>query len=224
MLEGEDTPRCRGHQIAVMRGDEHRRAVGIHFVQKRHDFLSQDIIEVPRRFIGQDESWLIDQSPRQRHTLLLAPRQLLWQRILSVRDAHARQGFSHPASNPTLGNGQDALCEGHVFKGGFCGKKLEILKDDAKRTAKFWNPSMGQACHIAAVDDNVSLIRRLRSIEQPQQCRLPGTAGACEDDELPGFYPKRDVFESRPIGCKALEDMEHLDHEATGGATARRIP
>src|SRR5918996_5060331 len=77
MVKGEDTSRGRGHQLAVMRRDEHCGAIGVHLVEERQNLLRQDIVEVPSRFIRQDKRWLIDQGPGQSDTLLLPARHLL---------------------------------------------------------------------------------------------------------------------------------------------------
>ena len=55
------------------------------------------------------------------------------------------------------------------------------------------------------------------------QRRLPGATGHREHGKLPGFHPKSDILKSQGIGSKTLEDVQHLDHEATGGVIVPRL-
>ena len=137
-------------------------------------------------------------------------------------DANTLEDICHPPTDLPIRNRQNPLCEGNIFKGSFGGKQLEILKNDANRASKLRNPTPSQTCDIATVDDDIAAIRPFRRIQQSQQRRLAGAAWARKDSELTGIDLKGDILKSLGIGCKALEDMEHLDHEATGGVIAPR--
>jgi hypothetical protein len=138
-------------------------------------------------------------------------------------NAHALEDVCDPPTDLTVGNRQDPLCEGNIFKGSFGGKQLKILKDNAKVLVGSNLKSWSQARDVATIDDDVPPIRPLRRIQKPEQRRLAGATRPREHGELPGFHPKSDILKSQGMGRKALEDVQHLDHEATGGIMVPRL-
>ena len=72
MFEGQHSSGGRSDQLTVVRRDKHGRAIGIDFIKQAQNFLRQEVVEVARRLIGQDQGRLIDQGTCQGHALLLA--------------------------------------------------------------------------------------------------------------------------------------------------------
>ena len=59
-------------------GHEHERgaAAGVDRAQQIHDVAAVRGVEVPGRFVGEDDLGVVGQRARERHALLLAARQL----------------------------------------------------------------------------------------------------------------------------------------------------
>ena len=52
--------------------------------QRLHDFMRGARIEIAGRLVGKQQSWVVDQGPRNRHPLLLAARELTWRIALAL--------------------------------------------------------------------------------------------------------------------------------------------
>ncbi len=77
---GDYTAVSEAHDaVAVVRdvvlvGHEHYGlALAAQILQDRDDLLACACVQVPRRLVGENEGRIIDQSPRNRHSLLFAP-------------------------------------------------------------------------------------------------------------------------------------------------------
>ena len=216
MVEGEDASARGSDDLLRMGGEQDRRAVRVHLAEERHDFLREHVIEVPGRFISQNEHRLIDQRPCKSHSLLLAARELLGKRILVLGETNARQHLLHPTPYRAFGDREHPLREGDILIRGFRGKKLAILKDDADRASEPREQPPRQARDVPAIHDDVAAVGLFCRVQQPQQRCLAGAAATREEDKFPGIHLEGDIVQrlrSRPEG---LEDMKHLDHRATG--------
>jgi hypothetical protein len=75
-------------------------------------------IDFARRFIGQKQARLIDQSQRNRHTLLLAAGQLRHMMMLSISQPNALQQFFGAGASRSTEVARECERQSHIFKRG----------------------------------------------------------------------------------------------------------
>src|ERR1700728_1473175 len=97
----------RGGQLRIVRHYYHRRSVAVETVEEIDDLGTRPDIQLPSRLVGEQESRPVRQRARDRHALLLAPRQLAGPMPLARRETHVVEQF--PRTRHTLGRRHPCL-------------------------------------------------------------------------------------------------------------------
>src|SRR6185437_10222321 len=71
-----DRPAAKGGDVGLVRHEDYRPALCVELLDEGHDTIRTAGIQVARGLICQDHHGLVDQRPRDGHTLLLSARQL----------------------------------------------------------------------------------------------------------------------------------------------------
>ena len=76
LLEGNDAPAERRHDLGVVGRHEHRDAELVDPEQELEDLPADQRVEVAGGLVGDDQARVVDQRSRDRRPLLLAAREL----------------------------------------------------------------------------------------------------------------------------------------------------
>jgi acyl-CoA thioesterase-1 len=92
-------------------------------------------VQVAGRLVGQQHAWLVGQRPRDRDPLLLAARQLGWDVVGPLPEAHALQKPAGAAPPLRRAHRGGRHCHLHVLAGGQRRDQIELLEDEAQGVA-----------------------------------------------------------------------------------------
>jgi hypothetical protein len=121
---------CDGGNFAVMGDDDHRHPfLFIQFSEQIEDLLPALLVQIPRRLIGQNQRRMVDQSPRYRDTLLLAPTESAWPMLQAIPEPHLLQPGARMCSPLLRRDFHRVERESHIFQCGEGGNEMENLKD-----------------------------------------------------------------------------------------------
>jgi len=96
-IPNHDGPACMtGHLLIMGYEDDGNAVVGIQLSKQFQDLSTRARVEVAGRFVGQENWWLIGQSPRDGHSLLLASRELGGKMIHAFSQADTFQEMPCP--------------------------------------------------------------------------------------------------------------------------------
>jgi hypothetical protein len=101
----------------------------MHLHKEPHDFPSHLGVQIPGRFIGEDELRRINQSPRNRHPLLLATRELPSRDVALMRQANMIQKPGDALTDFPARSTDGPQHKGNIIKSGAIRQQLEVLKD-----------------------------------------------------------------------------------------------
>ena len=65
--------------IDIVRGQQHRGAVFVNFFQQAHNIPAMLWVKVTSRLVSDQDLWLPNHCPGNRHPLALTARQLVWE-------------------------------------------------------------------------------------------------------------------------------------------------
>ena len=118
-------------QLAIVRGDDDRRAARVDLAEQIHDFERQIGIEVAGRLVGEHELRVVDERARDGDALLLAARQLFGKRVHAVLQADPLQHLKGLALLRRQRHAEHAHHERDVLKHRQARDEPEVLKDEA---------------------------------------------------------------------------------------------
>ena len=127
----------RADDIIVVRRHDDGRPLPANVVQELDNLAARLRVEVPRRFVGQDEGGIVQQGPCDADALLFATRKLVGHLVAFRLHIDLRQDFIDAGVDfvllPPAGGLED---EGEVVIDRAVGQELEILEHDAQAPAK----------------------------------------------------------------------------------------
>ena len=144
------------HNLDVVRGEQHRRSVFIDLFEQPNDIPAVFRIEVPRRLVGDENLWLAHDSTRDRDTLPLTTRQLVWKILFFARQPDEFDDFWHSIFDFTIGHASDLERKRDILKHRALRQKLEILENYANFTAQQWYVSSPQRVVVDTANYNLA--------------------------------------------------------------------
>lgn len=112
-----------------MSRDQHRRSLVVDVAQKAQQLRSEVCVEVSRRFVGEDQAWLVCEGARDSYSLLFTTRQRIGHRRLSVLETEPVENLDRATLGLARRNPMNAQHKGDVLEDVFSSQKLEILED-----------------------------------------------------------------------------------------------
>ena len=183
---GDDAPADAADQLAVVRGDEHRRAARVDLAEQVHDLERQVGIEVAGRLVGEDELRIVDERARDRDALLLAARQLLGKRVHAVLQPDPLQHLERLALLLRDAARRARACTNATFSNTVMrGISLKSWKTKPTRAPVRLHLRRRRASRRSRPPTvELALARQLLAQQQAQERRLAGAARAGQEDEL----------------------------------------
>jgi len=185
VIEADHAAAALIDQVAVVRGDEHRRAAQVRAVEDLHDLARQVGIEVAGRLVGHDDHRVVDQRAGDGHALLLAAGQLRRIRGHLVAEVHRAQhvvGLFLVLARRQPEHGQD---EREVLEDGHPLDELEVLKDHPQLAAEGRELPAPDGVEVPAVDDDLPLGGPHLPQDQLSMVDLPAPLGPVRKTNSP---------------------------------------
>ena len=133
----DEGARGNGLQNGLIVGrDQNRGSLVIDVAQEAEQFGREIRVEVPGRFVGEDQARLVGESPRNGHPLLLTARQRVRQRGLTVLEPQSFEDLRGPPAGLSLRHSVNAKDEGDVLEDRLAPKELEVLKNNTDLSAQ----------------------------------------------------------------------------------------
>lgn len=179
-----------GQDRAIVRHHDGALVLGLYFLADQlGDLLAAVWVQARGRLVGQDQLRVADEGASDRRPLLLAARHLT--RILRVGSLDpkvlhegADLGLARGLVLLTLelGDQLELIADTHV------GQELVVLEDKTQQLQALARPLLlAQLCEVLACDGDAPLVGRQQQASDRQECRLSGTGGPQDRDELTGF-------------------------------------
>ena len=130
-------------------------------------FSANDGVQRAKGLVEQEHPRLDRQSPRKRHSLSLAPRELGRVVLGLVFQFHQRQQLFHTGVDLLGGSLAHLEPEAHVLRDVHVTKRRVVLKTETNVAV-----ARVDVGHVLAVDDDTSLVGPLESADEFQQRRL----------------------------------------------------
>ena len=156
----------------------------VDFLEDFHNVPRRFRVQVPRRFIGNEQQRPVDDGPGDGYALLFAAAEVLRQGIGLADQADQVEDIADTAADEAPRRFDDFHGKGHVFLSRLIGQEAEILEDDAHFTAQIGHAVLGQLIDFNAVDEDRTPRWQFFIGQELDERRLAGTAGADDEDEL----------------------------------------
>ena len=181
-------------RLVVARHDE-RGAELVELLEESHQAIGQVLVDVAGGLVGDEEARATDHRARDRNALLLSARERRGTRLQVIGEADPGQELGHVLGDLRLRDAGDAERQRHVVEGREMLDQPEILEDDADPPPERRHLSPRRGRDLAAEERDQAARGTLGEIDQLQQARFAGAAGAGEEVEGAGLEMERDIAE-----------------------------
>src|SRR5438128_5802606 len=138
MVEMDDPPPERVHDLGVVGRHDERRAELLHAREELDDLPARDGVEVASRLVGDENPRAIDERAGDGDALLLAARELAREMPAASREPHERERpVGLLADHTTLVPGDEER-ERDVLRDRLGREELEVLEHHADEPAEWW--------------------------------------------------------------------------------------
>ena len=190
-------PRGEGRDVSFVRYQQERDALLlIQALKDLHNLETGVRVEVPGGLVGEQERGPIDECPRDGHTLLLSPRELVRVMALAAFEAYELQELASPLV--TIAGGGPVLEKRKldVLERAGARKEVEVLKDEPELAVSY-------ACQLVARErrgvssaEKVAPLRRpVETAHHVHEGRLARARGTHDGYELAGLHRDVDATE-----------------------------
>ncbi len=195
----------------IMRHDHHRRTIlTTHILQNPQHLLPRVVIQRARRLIAQQDLRILGHRTRDRHTLLLATRQLRRKIIHTVSEPHVRQRLHR-----IHGIGHDLRGQFHVLPGRQIGDQIVELEHETDVRTPIGRQLLGRIVRdVPPVDDDPALGIGVHTAQNVEHRRLARTRSAQNDRQLTLLDAETHIIvrnDGRGTHLITLGTMHHLD-------------
>ena len=178
--------RVARRERAVRHQDDGQVPLGVELPQQREDRLPRLRVEVAGRLVGQDESRLGHERPRDGDALLLAAGELGGAAARDRRrERHPGEGLARAPARLPPADAEELERPGHVLLRREGGEQVEALEDEADLpqadVAAGIVPQVGE---VAPPDQHPPGARRIQARDQVENRALARAARAQDGDEL----------------------------------------
>ena len=183
-----------GHQ------DECGAEIAIPTGQEIDDGAAVPGIEVPGRFVGEEDLGAVRECAGQSDALLLPARELGRVVVPPVGQTHTRQEFSRARCCISTAAELDGDLD--ILAGGEGGDQLERLEDESDLGTAEAGPSIFvELREVVPVERHRTRARPIKSSEEAEEGALPAARGAGDGDERPGLDLESDILQDREISA-----------------------
>src|SRR5438477_1687436 len=197
------------NDLAVVGRHQNGGSSCVDLQQELDDFPGGRRVEVPGRFIGQEDLRIVHERPRDRDSLLLAARKLIGKLVLFSFEADDAEHLFDLWLEVPQRAFSDAQGEGDILEDGEIGEQLEILKDHADLAPQERQMTALQAAEVLTLDMDLAGRDLLLADQEADQGRLAGTARSDQEDEVLLWNHERDVAQRhRAIGILLVHALQ----------------
>src|SRR4029453_7453626 len=173
----------------IMRHHADRGALLVKIGEQIHNRLAVLGIQVPGRFIGQEDEWLGHQRARPGYALLLASRELAGQVLGPVRHPYFFQGFRYPPLAVRRSHSPICKWKLNVLKNRQVSDQIKTLEDKPDLTiANSSALRKLQILHRLAAQPVPTFRRRVEQPKNRKQRGLAAARRACNGYEITTAY------------------------------------
>src|SRR5262245_36742605 len=189
----------RRGQARLVGGQHDRGPARADVLQRLDDLGGHRLVEVAGGLVGQEQGRPSHDGARQRRALRLPLRELRRIGLGPRRHPDDAERVEDALGDLAPGRAEHAQDEGDVLVDGADRQELGVLEDHADRPAQRRHLRAPQRDQVVAEDLDVALAGQVVAVEEPEQGRLAGTAGARQDDELALGDPEGHVAQRRDL-------------------------
>lgn len=233
MIECEQAIRDPQH-LAVVRHHEESPAGATRQPVEQLDHAEAGFeVEVPGRFVREDEIGLVDQGSRHGDPLLFAPGQAIRKFACAVGEPDLGEQCPRARTAPAVESSQELERKTEVLFDGQRGDQVEELEDEPEPCAPQSSAlGVGETSEVVAVEHDTSGVRRVEPCDEVEKSRLAAAAAADEHDHLSGVEAQRSAVEDRtrssPLAIALADGFENDERGPAGErhdhCTLRGIP
>ena len=189
--------RNRLENRVIVGRDQNGGTLVVDVTQEAQKLGSELGVEISCRLVGQDQTRLVGESSRDRHSLLFAAGKALRKGPLPMLKRETLQHLVRPPGRFAGSDAVKAEHEGDVFENRFSSKQFEILKDDTDLSTQQGKTVSRQLVDAASSYPDFAAARTFRGVQKPEQCGLPRSGRAGQKHELSGVYLEVEILEDR---------------------------
>ena len=199
----DDPGRPISNLLVVGDQEQGRSGLGMKPAEKLEQFPTGPGIEIPGRFIGQDQSRIIGQGTGYRHPLLFTPGKLGWVMFhpLGHPDQIQKMGGFIPQSMGKPGSGgSDPTGHHHVLPGLELREQIKKLEDKPDLLAP--EPGSGPPAEledILTVQMDLTRSGKIEPAQNMEQGTLPRARGTGQNGNLSFVEGQVDPFQNREL-------------------------
>ena len=168
--------------------------------------LAQLLIQRPQGLVHQHQPGPEHQGAGQRHTLLLAARELVRPAVLETRELHNLQDRRHLRADLRLWQFADHERKGHVLEDVHVGKQRVILEDHAQIALMRRHPGQGLAGKM-----DLAAGGALEAGQHQKRRRLARPGRTEKRQELPLAHGEAQVLDHKRFAVEGLLDVVEAD-------------
>ena len=193
LVEKESAGRKGLQESLVVSRHQHGGTLIVDVAEQAQELRGEVRIEIPGRFVREDQPGLVGQRSCDGDPLLLTARESVGKSRLAVLQPEPFEDLEGAALGLTRRHPVDAQHEGHVLQHVLPSEQLEILEYDPNLPAKQRKLGSRQGVEPATRDPDLAVGRALGGVQQAEQGGLPSPRGSGEKDELPGLHLEIDT-------------------------------
>ncbi|GAB2515714.1 hypothetical protein GCM10027064_11850 [Microbacterium petrolearium] len=182
-------------EAGLVRGHHDRRARRVDLREQLHDVGRRGGVEVSRRLIGQQQLRPVHERARDRHTLLLAARELVRHALGHALQADALERLGHGLLHHGARGADHLQRERHVLEHALGRQQAEVLEDRPDVPAEVGRAPVGERLRVAPQHDDAARGRHPLPQDEAQARGLPRSRLADEEHELTALDLERDIVE-----------------------------
>ena len=198
--------------------DDRRFELGVRPLQQVPDYLRGVFVQVPRRFVGEDEDRVVGQRARHRDPLLLSAGEFggVFPRLMDQFDVP--EEFLDLRAADVFGVARDDEREHDVLFDRPLFDQFVVLEDDSDVAAQKVELGGADAVHFHPADDELSGAGLDGAVERFEERRFAASAGPGDEDEASRIDAERrlgdDGFKIF-VGKGKVFGNDHFIHGAT---------
>ena len=161
-------------------------------LDERHDRIRRLRVEVPGRFIGQDDRRIADERSSDRNPLCFTTGELGGDVIEARAEANSLEGHSRRSPPPPHGPTSIEQAIGHVIESRVTGQQMELLKDEANlASSQRRQLAIRQRGDVVSRHFDSPRRRPIECAHQMEQGRFAGAGRSDNRQQFTGPYVER---------------------------------
>ena len=178
--------RHRSSEFQIVRRDDHRTPDLVESLEQCHRVPAELGVEIPGRFVGEQQRWTVNHRTRDPDPLLLAAGKHRRLQAFPFEQTDEIQSRAYPPAHLAVTITCRDQWQRHVVEYGPLHEKPVILEHHAKVTTVQRNVAWPKACEIVSADHHVAASTPLDQGDQPEHRTLAGPGVSGDEYHLTG--------------------------------------